>query len=107
VAHICNPSYSGGSNQEDRGSKPAPAKSSQDPISKKLITEIGLVEWLKVRALSSSPSTKKGREGENEREKEKGREEREKRRKKSEGKPGPAGVQGCPGVWGCRPRSHP
>jgi hypothetical protein len=31
--------------------------SSQDPISKnKTITKIGLVEWLKVQALSSSPS---------------------------------------------------
>jgi hypothetical protein len=42
-------------NQEDRGSKPAWANSSQDPISKKP----GLVEWLKVKALSSSSSTAK------------------------------------------------
>jgi hypothetical protein len=27
VAHTCNPSYSGGRDQEDRGSKPAPAGS--------------------------------------------------------------------------------
>jgi hypothetical protein len=26
VAHICNPSYSGGRDQEDRGSKPAQGK---------------------------------------------------------------------------------
>jgi hypothetical protein len=30
---------------------------SQDPISKITFTKIGLVEWLKVKALSSSPST--------------------------------------------------
>jgi hypothetical protein len=30
----CNPSYSGGRDQEDRSSKPAWANSSQDPISK-------------------------------------------------------------------------
>jgi hypothetical protein len=29
------------------------------PYLEKLFTEIGLVEWLKVKALSSSPSTKK------------------------------------------------
>jgi hypothetical protein len=28
VAHTCNPSYSGGRDQEDHGSKPAQAKSS-------------------------------------------------------------------------------
>jgi hypothetical protein len=33
-AHTCNPSYTGGSNQEDRGSKPAQANSSKDPILK-------------------------------------------------------------------------
>jgi hypothetical protein len=38
--------------QEDQGSKPARANSSQDPILKK-----GLVEWLK--ALSPSPSMAK------------------------------------------------
>jgi hypothetical protein len=45
----CNPSYSGGRDQEDRGLKPAQAKSSRDPISKKKnYHEKGLVEWLKV-----------------------------------------------------------
>jgi hypothetical protein len=34
VAHAYIPSYSGGRDQEDRGSKPARAISSQDPISK-------------------------------------------------------------------------
>jgi hypothetical protein len=57
VAHACNPSYSGGRYQEDRGSKPVQANSSQDPSLKKSFTKKGLVEWLKVEALSSSPST--------------------------------------------------
>jgi hypothetical protein len=35
VAHTCNPSSSGGREQEDRGSRPAQGNSSQDPISKK------------------------------------------------------------------------
>jgi hypothetical protein len=36
VAHTCNPSYSGGRDQEDQGSKPARSNSLQeDPISKK------------------------------------------------------------------------
>jgi hypothetical protein len=47
VAHTCNPSYSGGIHQEDRGLKPAWANSSRDPILKKTITKKGLVEWLK------------------------------------------------------------
>jgi hypothetical protein len=34
VAHTCNPSYSGGRDQEDCSLKPAGANSSQDPISK-------------------------------------------------------------------------
>jgi hypothetical protein len=34
VAHTCHPSYSGGRDQEDHGSKPAWANSSRDPISK-------------------------------------------------------------------------
>jgi hypothetical protein len=33
VAHACNPSYSGGGDQEDRGLKPVPANTLQDPIS--------------------------------------------------------------------------
>jgi hypothetical protein len=48
VAHTCNPSYSRGRNQEDGSSKPAWTNSLQDPISKKPITKVGLVEWLKV-----------------------------------------------------------
>jgi hypothetical protein len=54
VAHTYNPSYSGGRDQEDHGLKPT--------LSEKLFTKIGLVEWLKVKALSSSPSTTKKKE---------------------------------------------
>jgi hypothetical protein len=55
VAHTCNSSYSG-RDQEDRGLKPTQTNSLQDLISRKPFTKIGLVEWLKVKALSSSPS---------------------------------------------------
>jgi hypothetical protein len=41
VAHTCNPSYSGGRDQEDGGSKPALANSSGDPTSKIPITKQG------------------------------------------------------------------
>jgi hypothetical protein len=54
-----NPSCSGSSDQEDRGSRPAQANSSQDPISKKPNTKQRLVEWLKVKALSLNPSIAK------------------------------------------------
>jgi hypothetical protein len=58
VAHTCNPSYSGGRDQEDRGLKPAQANSLRDPILKKPIKK-GLVKWLMVKALGSNPSTAK------------------------------------------------
>jgi hypothetical protein len=57
VAHTCNPSYSGGRDQDDGGSKPAWANGCVRPYLKKPSTKIGLVEWLKVKALSSSPGT--------------------------------------------------
>jgi hypothetical protein len=41
VAHTCNPSYSGGRDQEDPGLKPVRGNSSGDPISKKPITKMG------------------------------------------------------------------
>jgi hypothetical protein len=41
VTHTCNPIYSGGRDQEDRGSKPTQANSSRDPISKISKTEKG------------------------------------------------------------------
>jgi hypothetical protein len=43
VAHTCNPSYSGGRDQEDLSSKPAQAKSSQDHIFEKPFTKIELM----------------------------------------------------------------
>jgi hypothetical protein len=55
VAHTCNPSYSEDRNQEDRSLKPAQANSLLDPISKKPLIKKGLVEWLMVKAMSSSP----------------------------------------------------
>jgi hypothetical protein len=41
VAHTCNPSKSGGRDQEDHSLKPVQENSSQDPISKKPITKKG------------------------------------------------------------------
>jgi hypothetical protein len=54
-----NRSYSGGRDQEDCSSKTARANSSVRPYLEKPFTKIGLVEWLKVKALSSTPSTAK------------------------------------------------
>jgi hypothetical protein len=58
VAHTCNPSYPGGRDQEHLILKPAWANSSRDPISK-IPSQKGLVEWLKVKAVSSNPSAAK------------------------------------------------
>jgi hypothetical protein len=65
VAHVCNPSYSGGRDQEDQGSKPALVNRLLRPYLEKHFTKIGLVEWLKVKALSSSPSTAKEKKKKN------------------------------------------
>jgi hypothetical protein len=59
VAHSCNPNYSGGRDLEDCSSKPATAKCSLRPSLEKILHKKGLVEWLKVEALSSNPSTSK------------------------------------------------
>jgi hypothetical protein len=49
VAHTCNPSYSGGRDQEDLSLKPAQENSLRDPILKiPNRRKKGLVEWLKV-----------------------------------------------------------
>jgi hypothetical protein len=56
VAHACNPSYWGGRDQEDSSSKPA-RQIVRETLSQKTLYKIGLVEWLKVKALSSSPNT--------------------------------------------------
>jgi hypothetical protein len=66
LAQACNPSYSGGRDQEDHGSKPAQANSSMRPYLKKSFTKTGLVEWLKVKALSLSPSPAKKKKKEEE-----------------------------------------
>jgi hypothetical protein len=59
-APACNPSYSGSRDQEDHSLKPAQSKWFTRPYLKKPITKkIGLVEWLKVKALISSPTTRK------------------------------------------------
>jgi hypothetical protein len=63
VAHAYNPSYSGGRDQEDHGSKPAWANSSARSYFEKPFTKIGLVEWLKVKALRSSSTAKKKKKG--------------------------------------------
>jgi hypothetical protein len=48
MAHTCNPSYSAGRDQEDRGSKPALGKQFTRLYLKKTLHKKGLVEWLKV-----------------------------------------------------------
>jgi hypothetical protein len=65
VVHACNPSYSGGRDQENL---------------KKIQHKKGLVEWFKVQALNSNPSTEK---------KEKKRERERKRRKEGGRATGP------------------
>jgi hypothetical protein len=55
VAHFCNPSYSGGSDQEDCGLKPAWANSSTRSYLEKKPSKKGPVEGLKVQALSATP----------------------------------------------------
>jgi hypothetical protein len=53
VAHAYNPSYSRGRNQEDRDLKPKQIV--WGTLSRKYPSQNGLVQWLKVKALSSSP----------------------------------------------------
>jgi hypothetical protein len=57
VVQAYNPSYSGGRDQEDCGSKPTLDKQFARPYVRKTLHKKGLVEWRKVKALSSSPST--------------------------------------------------
>jgi hypothetical protein len=59
VAQAYNPSYSGGRDQEDHGLKPAQEN-------RKAFTKIGLVDWLKVKVLSSSACTAKKKKEEEE-----------------------------------------
>jgi hypothetical protein len=55
VAHAYNPNYSGGRDQEDHDLKPK--QTFWETLSQKYPSQKWLVEWLKVKALSSSPST--------------------------------------------------
>jgi hypothetical protein len=59
VAHAYNPSYSGGTDQEDCSSKLAQADGPARPYLEKTHHKNGLVEWLIVKALSLNPSTPK------------------------------------------------
>jgi hypothetical protein len=61
VADASNPNYSGGRDQEDQGSQPAPANTSKDPISKKALHK-NRASGVKVKVLSSRPSTTKRKE---------------------------------------------
>jgi hypothetical protein len=47
VVHTCNPRYSGGQDQEDSGSKPAPHKYFMKPYVEKIHHKKELMEWLK------------------------------------------------------------
>jgi hypothetical protein len=58
VVHAYNPSYSGGRDQEDCGQS-QPGQIVCKILSQKKPSQKGLVEWIKVQALSSSPSTAK------------------------------------------------
>jgi hypothetical protein len=58
VAYSWNPNYSGGGDQEDRGSKPDQANSLRDPISKKPKAQKGCGVAQGV-VLSSGPGTGK------------------------------------------------
>jgi hypothetical protein len=48
VAHVCNPSYSGGRDHKDQGLKPDQANGSWGPMLKNTHHKKGLVEWLKM-----------------------------------------------------------
>jgi hypothetical protein len=62
LTHAYNPSYSGGRDQEDRGSKPAWANNSRDPILKKPITEIDWWSGLRCRHCKT-PALEKKKKG--------------------------------------------
>jgi hypothetical protein len=55
VAHACNPSYSGGRDQEDPGLKPGQANSSRDPISKNPSQKKGWRSGLRWRPWVQTP----------------------------------------------------
>jgi hypothetical protein len=55
IAHICNPSYSRGRDQEDQGLKPSQANSSKDPITKKPTTKKGWQSGSRCRPWDQTP----------------------------------------------------
>jgi hypothetical protein len=59
VACICNPNYKESSDQEEFRSQPGQIVIETLSRKKPSHTKKGLVTWLKVKALSSSPSTEK------------------------------------------------
>jgi hypothetical protein len=59
VAHTCNPSYSGGRDQEDCGLKSAQANGSQDPILKKPFTKKGWWSGSRCRPWVQMPKLQK------------------------------------------------
>jgi hypothetical protein len=65
VAHACNPNYSGGRDQKDRGSKPAWASNLRNPVSKKpsqkrpgVAQRLGPVPKKKMRLSLNEPKIK-------------------------------------------------
>jgi hypothetical protein len=59
AAHTCNPSYQEATIRRITVQSQTGQNSSTRPYLQKPLTKIWLVEWLKVKALSSSPSTAK------------------------------------------------
>jgi hypothetical protein len=69
VAHAYNPSYTGGRDQEDRGSKPDWANSSWDPILKKIHHKNRAggvaqgVGWVQALVLQTTTKKRRGEAG--------------------------------------------
>jgi hypothetical protein len=61
VAHTCIPTYSGGRDKENHGTKLAKGNRSMRPYLEKPFTKIELmeVEWLKMKTPSPNPSNAK------------------------------------------------
>jgi hypothetical protein len=59
VAHACNPSYLGGRDQEDGGSKPAQANSSSENLSQKTLHKNRAGGMAQIEGPEFKPSTAK------------------------------------------------
>jgi hypothetical protein len=68
VTHACNPSYSGGRDQEDLYLKPAWANSLQDPISKKPFKKKGWCSGPRRRPSVQAPVLQKRKKKKKEKE---------------------------------------